>query len=315
MATLKYPVGSATQLPKRLLNFFAKYPPQTYSAKFGILDTTPAVVNSLVEQKKAAAAAAASRDPSMGSTATAPLRNPSTHPDANSPSAQMLKTHQEYPNPFLPSRNPVSSRWHPPVFSLREQGDIVKMATKYGVADLLPPGPKAKDYKEAKYEEKGLRIKGTGIGQKVKGHKWERTLKGRLEKRRQAMLAMPELIREWKQVCGIFRWQCLRNRAIMSTAFSSPYLSRQVLTYLTARPRQRVEEVCQMRNCGGWYRTFARGMLHEKGTPRPTMVRLSVCDWSCWAGISLRCFNADRFRELRRPCTKHRSFYWKELSG
>lgn len=42
-------------------------------------------------------------------------------------------------------------------------------------------------------------VKGTGEGQRVKGKAWERTLKGRLEVRRQAMLDMPGMIQEWKQ--------------------------------------------------------------------------------------------------------------------
>ena len=50
-------------------------------------------------------------------------------------------------------------------------------------------------------EELGLRVKGTGIGQRVKGKLWERTQKGRLEERKKAMLAMPAMIQEWKQVC------------------------------------------------------------------------------------------------------------------
>lgn len=43
-------------------------------------------------------------------------------------------------------------------------------------------------------------VKGTGVGQKVKGKVWERTLKGRLGARREAMLGMDNLIQEWKQV-------------------------------------------------------------------------------------------------------------------
>jgi len=44
-----------------------------------------------------------------------------------------------------------------------------------------------------------LRVKGTGVGQKVKGKLWERTLKGRLDDRRKAMEGMAELIKNWKQ--------------------------------------------------------------------------------------------------------------------
>ena len=43
-------------------------------------------------------------------------------------------------------------------------------------------------------------MRGTGDGQKVKGHKWERKMPAKLEARRKAMEGMPELIRQWKQV-------------------------------------------------------------------------------------------------------------------
>jgi large subunit ribosomal protein L25 len=48
--------------------------------------------------------------------------------------------------------------------------------------------------------EKGLRVRGTGEGQKVKGHKWERQMPAKLEARRKAMEGMPLLIRKWHQV-------------------------------------------------------------------------------------------------------------------
>lgn len=54
--------------------------------------------------------------------------------------------------------------------------------------------------------EKGLRIKGTGIGERVKGHKWERQMKTKIDDRKKAMEEMPEMIRLWKQVCiGMLR--------------------------------------------------------------------------------------------------------------
>lgn len=103
-------------------------------------------------------------------------------------------------NPFLPHKNPKTGKWHPPIYSLRRQAELVKLAKKHDVEDLLPYSKKLTVVKESKREEHGLRVKGTGIGQKVKGHEWERTLKGRLEKRRQAMLDMPRLVQTWKEV-------------------------------------------------------------------------------------------------------------------
>lgn len=77
------------------------------------------------------------------------------------------------------------------------------MAAKYEVEGLLPVGRKATEFKETRRAERGgLAVKGTGVGQKVKGHKWERTMEARLEDRRKAMMEMPEMIRLWKQVCS-----------------------------------------------------------------------------------------------------------------
>ena len=69
--------------------------------------------------------------------------------------------------------------------------------------DWLPYSTKLLWVKEQKRIENGLRVKGTGVGQKVKGHAWERGMRQKLEKRRQAMIDMPRLIREWKEVSQI----------------------------------------------------------------------------------------------------------------
>ena len=90
---------------------------------------------------------------------------------------------------------------------MRQQADLVKLAIKYNVEPLLPPGKKSTEYKELRRSETGLRVKGTGIGHKVKGHKWERSMESRLAERKKAMLEMPEMIRLWKQV-SILRLFC-----------------------------------------------------------------------------------------------------------
>ena len=75
------------------------------------------------------------------------------------------------------------------------------MARANGVEDLLPPTVKGTEEILRRRMESGSRVKGTGVGQRVKGKSWERTQKGRLEKRRVAMLGMPKLVQTWKQVC------------------------------------------------------------------------------------------------------------------
>jgi large subunit ribosomal protein L25 len=121
-------------------------------------------------------------------------------PLAWSASKALLYSNPEHPNPFLPLKTFRNGRWVGPKYGLRQQADLVKLAKKYNVEALLPPGRKSTEFKETRRLEKGLRIKGIGIGQKVKGHKWERQMETKLEERRKAMLEMPETIRLWKQV-------------------------------------------------------------------------------------------------------------------
>ncbi|KAJ5701750.1 hypothetical protein N7488_009298 [Penicillium malachiteum] len=182
------PSVNVAQLPVRLRNFFARYPPQIYSSLVAPRPTPPAGQAS-TEQ---------------------PLPSPYT-PDRDAKGAQkedreafsvarsLLWDSRSAPNPFLPKKIHSSNKWMGPRYGLRQQADLVKLAAKYNVEPLLPPGPKSTEYKAAKLAERGLRIKGTGIGQKVKGHKWERTMEARLEDRRKAMMEMPEMIRLWKQ--------------------------------------------------------------------------------------------------------------------
>lgn len=203
----------AKSLPPRLLRFFQKYPP-------------PALFPNITSQMQA--------DLSNASTAPTPEPVSTTPPsDPNAPMAEassssapaatsppVLYTSEPaspptlpYPNPFLPTKNYATGRWHGPVYGLRKQADLVKLASSYGVVDLLPWTIKKPGEKEKRRMERGLQVKGTGEGQKVKGKMWERTMKGRLEMRRQAMLNMPSLIQEWKQVSCVFAtkswWLCM----------------------------------------------------------------------------------------------------------
>ncbi|KAL8884369.1 MAG: hypothetical protein Q9192_006866 [Flavoplaca navasiana] len=76
------------------------------------------------------------------------------------------------------------------------------MAKANGVEELLPYTIKGSDEGRRRREAHGLRIKGTGIGQRVKGKAWERTMKSRLGERKQAMLGMPAMVQQWKQFCS-----------------------------------------------------------------------------------------------------------------
>ena len=91
---------------------------------------------------------------------------------------ETLKTayQEETPNPFMPLKHPVTGRWHDPKYSLRRQAELVKMAREHGVEELLPFTNKGTEVRLGKRVELGLRVRGTGVGQKVKGHKHERQL-------------------------------------------------------------------------------------------------------------------------------------------
>lgn len=84
-------------------------------------------------------------------------------------------------NPFKPTVFPVTGKWHNPVFSLRRQADLCKLARRYGVEELLPPTKKSSAAREA------ARLKRAEKPMRVRGHKEERTLKSRYD---DAILAM-----------------------------------------------------------------------------------------------------------------------------
>lgn len=173
-AIMQEQIRLARSLPSPLLNFFKRYPPPALQTP-----KPEAQLSSLAENTSSA-------DPNA---------NQPTQITQGTPESSSLQPE----NPFLPWKNPVTQRWQPAAYSLRRQADLVKLAQKHNVLSLLPWSPKSPTEIERKRAEQGLRVKGTGVGQKVKGKMWERTLKGRLEDRRKAMEAMPEMIRNWKE--------------------------------------------------------------------------------------------------------------------
>ncbi|KAI0759789.1 hypothetical protein BC629DRAFT_1295244 [Irpex lacteus] len=139
-------------------------------------------------------------------------------------------------NPFLPRLNPETGRWAPAKYSLRRQADLVKKAKESNTLHLLPAGPKfstkelAAAVKAAppqdavlakpvlKKEEVWLRgvkwegevkereVPGADVGNRLyagkwrmfKGHKWQRTLEARKEKREKALKVMDRRIKWFK---------------------------------------------------------------------------------------------------------------------
>ena len=197
MASQEY-VKLAQSLPPRLLRFFARYPPHPAS-----------VANRAHSPTLSTALNTSSSDHNASHKEGTVTHLPSSL--ANS-------------NPFQARKHPVTGKWHEPVYSLRRQADLVKLARANGVEELLPHTVKGTQERIARRQEQGLRVRGTGVGQKVKGKQWERTMRGRLEKRRQAMLGMPKLIEQWKMVrCStIFSISRLSQLLTVSTGWSRP---------------------------------------------------------------------------------------------
>jgi hypothetical protein len=80
-------------------------------------------------------------------------------------------------------------------------------------------------------EQRGLKVKGTRENDKVKEHKWERTMKGKVRMRKEAMVGMPVMVRKWNEV-----------------SFALVGVVRvRVLMELAERSWQRVEEVAEIR--------------------------------------------------------------------
>ena len=173
MAATETYVKLAQSLPPRLIRFFTRYPPA--SVQRSSIATT------------------------LTTSLSTSSSDPSTDQVENTISTEPPKPARTL-NPFKPRKHPVTGSWHGPVFSLRQQADLVKLARNHGVEELLPHTVKKTEERLKRREQHGLRVRGTGEGQKVKGKAQERTLKARLDRRKQAMLQMPAMIQQWKEV-------------------------------------------------------------------------------------------------------------------
>lgn len=113
MASPQQYVNLARSLPPRLLRFFQRYPPAVTQQSFDQLHDQPTGDDS-------------PQPTSIVSDQAYPPNQASTNPPP------------ERPNPFQSQRHPVTGRWHDPVYSLRRQADLVKLAREHGVEPLLP---------------------------------------------------------------------------------------------------------------------------------------------------------------------------------
>jgi large subunit ribosomal protein L25 len=222
----------AKTLPNLLIRFFQKFPPGRPYARESQKPSLPQPVTEPSEDGSTKLVAAPSKRDLL--RASTPFTDPSY-------------------NPFLPWRNPVTLKWRGPYYGLRRQAVLCKTAAAHGVAELLPWSMKLPSVKLARREEKGLRVKGTGEGDRVKGHHWERTMKGKTRTRKEAMVGMPEMVRNWKQVCIHVRFN-IRTTTLMR---------------LAERTRQRMEEVAEIdRYCDGLRWAGMDGCLAEWNSQR-----------------------------------------------
>lgn len=83
---------------------------------------------------------------------------------------------QDTPNPFRSMKHPATGLWHDPVYSMRRQAELIKIAREHGLGELMPESEKSPEERLRRRVEHGVRVKGTGVGQKVKGHLHERHL-------------------------------------------------------------------------------------------------------------------------------------------
>lgn len=142
----------AESLPPRLTRFFARYPP-------------PSILQPSSTPLTSSAPSATTAEPSLA------ISSPGQIPVGSDSG--------DFPSPFRCHKHPVTGKWHDPVFSLRRQAELVKLARQHGVEELLPFTVKGTEERVRRRVENGLRVKGTGIGQRVKGKESERTLKSR----------------------------------------------------------------------------------------------------------------------------------------
>ena len=143
----------ARALPERLKVFLARYPPGSIVSPTG--SNTSCV-------------------PAPAPTSTDNESQEQQQQQNSQP--QLTRYQQERPNPFIPVLNAATGKWQDPLYSLRRQAELVKMAREHGVEELLPETRKGTLTRVERRVRSGLKVKGTGRGKRVKGHKFERVV-------------------------------------------------------------------------------------------------------------------------------------------
>jgi hypothetical protein len=115
-------------LPTKLLNFFIRYPPRNPSLRtiYAQDDKSISIARRLHDFQEVPAS----------------LHKPILTETKDSLGNPVPTVYLPFQNPFRPSRDPRSGKFHAPRYSLRRQAEIIKLAMRFGVAELLPPSEK-----------------------------------------------------------------------------------------------------------------------------------------------------------------------------
>ena len=115
-------------LPPKLINFFTRYPPRNPSLRTMYAKED----NAILIAKRLHDFQSVPQKLHIPQSSDSQLRSGKIVPTVYMP----------FQNPFKPSRDPRTGKFHAPRYSLRRQADLIKLALRYGVAELLPPSEK-----------------------------------------------------------------------------------------------------------------------------------------------------------------------------
>lgn len=93
-------------------------------------------------------------------------------------------------NPFLPNIHPITNKVHEPLYSLRRQSDLYKLAYKFGIVEFMPSLANGKKFFSEKQASSPI-LKGVLA---PKGHKWERTYADRKKTIADALEAADDIL-------------------------------------------------------------------------------------------------------------------------
>ena len=117
-----------SHLPPKLLKFFIRYPPRNPSLRTIYSKEDKSIL--------------ISRHLHDFLPVPRTLHRPVSTITTTSLGAPIQSVFLPFQNPFKPHRDPRTGKIHGPRYSLRRQADIIKLAMRFGVADLLPPSEK-----------------------------------------------------------------------------------------------------------------------------------------------------------------------------